>query len=747
MKVINKAIQSLSLVTVLFKIAVAETRILQDTMRPTRSKVEPFGYQSTKSNGHDVAAAMIAAENPEQGFFLTGTTTGISLSPEAENALHIGMHCYVMQVKPFEKNWVWVKKFGAYKAGVPTGTTCTSIETLPRKDGDTSTKLVVTGYTEGHELFNPEEGLLPFSEIEADDEAKEMETNVINGFVFVLEIDDSLATRKSINSSEIKLIAGKTIASRKVQYPVKVVSVSETDIVVASLVTDDTTPNTLAFMQLGLGQVGDFEPILEYGNFFDVQLQRISLAEDSPVMEKKWLTTFETDDGRGAHVTSLIFDKGEQDVIFGGTTHGTGQTFGKVDENLSNGNDYDGYLTKVDIDTGKFLGNNAKGSAVRIETNPGRDVFVNALCTSGRALYIVGSTNSNIDPTVIETDEEKREINMKLNAFIQKRELDSMKVVWTRQVSTADISGDIVVDDQDVEGLGCAIAHEEEIVYLTGVVHSGASVVDSNPGVGEKDVFVNGYDFLQGDSSERFPLTQIGSSADDLPAKSGGITIDEYGNAVLYGTTKGSLVSAKEVGPTKFAQSYSDIFLMSFLIDSAEHVALVENPQMPIIFRSPGRLRKSVQITLISIFSALGAIIIFLIAYTAGKRRTAEKIEHQQDKDIAKYLEEFEGGRRSASTPSGNGQLYDVSAYYGQNLAVGKDSDKTEPLPGEINLGQAGNTPAASGANDDSKTTYEELMESYKNIQKDLTVDGATPAAGTQFVIDKPNPENDQKIV
>jgi len=731
MKIINKAVQFVALIASFTNNAAATSRRLDDNKHPLLNKVEPFGYQSTQSKGHDIASSITPASKPHEGYFMTGTTTGIALSPEAENALHIGMHCYAMQVKPFAKKWAWVKKFGAYKNGVPTGTTCTSIATLDRKDGDTSTKVVVAGYTEGDEMFNPETGILPFSAIEADEEIKELEQNSINGFVLVLEIDDDLAPKSKMNSNEIKLIGGKMLTAEAVQYPVKVVAIDDTDIAVVSLVTDDGSLNLQARLQQGLGEVGDFEPIYKYGNFFNVQLQRFSLSGDSTVMERIWHQTFDTDDGRGAHVTSLVYDKQKKELLFAGTTHGKSKFFGEIDATKSNGSDFDGYITKVVAENGLF-DETVASSATRIETNPGKDVFINGLCTHGEALYIVGSTNSVIDPTFLTQKAQKDEAGLKMNAFIQKRNLQNMKTLWTRQLDTADISGDIVIDSQDVEGMGCAIAHEANLVYMTGTVHAGASVVASVPGTGENDAFINAYDFLNGNLVEDFPLTQIGSVNDDFVAKDGGgVTIDEYGNAVLFGTTSGSLVKEKDIGNTAFAQSYSDIFLMSFLVDSAEHVPLMQLPGDRSVGAVRG-MRKAVKTSLISVFSVLGAVVIFAIAFTAGKRRTTEKIEHDQEKDIARYLEEFEGGAKGSNA---NGNSCDVNGYYGnQNLAVGKDSDKTE-MPGEVSFN--------SGAKEDSKTTYDELMESYKNIQKDLSDD----AAGTEFVINKPNPEHDTEVV
>jgi len=730
------------------------------TVHPLLNKVQPFGFQSTKSLGHDIASSIIPSPNAKQGFFLSGTTTGFALSPDAETALHIGMHCYVMQVKPFEDDWVWVKKVGAYRNGFATGTTCTSIHSMPyKKDGsDESTRVVVTGYTEGNEIFNPEDGILPFSKVEADQETEAMETNKVNGFVIVLDVPNSLAERKTLNSSEIKLVAGKMLTGRKVQYPVTIAPVGHNSLVVASLVTDDGSLNLQAKLQQGLGEVGDFEPVYKYGNYFNVRIEKLVIS-DADVLTRNWSKTFSTNNGRGAHVTSLAYDEFADVVLFAGTTHGRGEAFGKFNPIQSNGNDYDGYVTKLDAKSGEIKTENGQALSARIETNPGKDEFINALCTHGRALYIVGSTNSIIDPTFGNSERTSIDSSMKMNAFIQKRQIGSLRVLWTRQIGTMNITGDSERDYQDVEGLGCAIAHDEDIVYLSGTVTAGASVVDGKPGTGEKDVFVQAFKSTPGTPSERFPLTQIGSQSDDFLAKDGGgLTIDQYGNAVLYGTTRGSLVSKKEMRDSRFATAYSDVFLMSFLVDEAEHVPQIEQfdskPLFIAVGRSKSKTRVSIEIAAISIFASAGVIILFLFAYHYGKTRTVNEIETQQDQDIARYLEEFEDGKRSVIVSSGNnddGQLYDISSYYGQNFAVGKDNDGSDDPhhPGEVSfsLGENKNPPAGGGETSaENKTTYDDLMKSYKSIQKDLSGD-APSAPSNQFVIENPNSDIDHKVI
>jgi len=723
-----------------------------DKLHPLlRNSIQPFGFQSTKSNGHDMAASIVSSPNPDQGFFITGTTTGIVLSPEAESSIHLGMQCYIMQVKPFEENWVWVKKLGAYKDALPTGTACTSVHAMRVNNYNNDdfnilnsvTRIVVTGYTEGDEIFTPENGILEFSKPESET----MERNKVNGFVIVLEIPNALSQKNSINSSEIKLVAGKMLTSYPVQYPLSVVSIDEENIVVASLVTDDDSLNYQARIQETLGQVSDFEPYYKYGNFFNIQLERLTFdsvsTESEQVMQRLWSKTYSTDNDRGAHVSSLLYDSLLDELIFAGTTHGQGEAFGTLNPEMSNGNDFDGFITKVMPSNGE-LATTENPYSVRLESNPGKEEFIHGMCTHGRALYIVGSTNSILDPTSFDDGSEIGDMEQ-MTAFIQKRELDDLDfVLWTRQVKAADIS--TAIEDPNIEGLGCAVAHDQELVYLSGTVSSGASVVKGAPGTGLTDVFVQAYVSTPGTPSPNFPIVQIGSTADDHLAIDKSLATDQYGNAVLCGTTRGSLIKEKEIGATNFAQSYADIFVMSFLAEDGDHLAPLETPGSGPIFRAPNSLKeksnsnRSAKIIGASLFASGSAILLFLLAFQYGKRRSVNQIEDQQDKDIARYLEEFEGGKAGPSFSEGDGQIYDVNNYYGGgNLAAGKDKDEAMVLPGEVmfNSGDSGTTTA-------NTATYDELMESYKSIQNDITTNQNNSA---QFVIDNPDFNLDLKVI
>jgi len=702
-------------------------------VHPFLHKVQPFGYQSTSSKGNDFAASIVKSPRIKQGFFATGTTSGMLLHTDnasGKNTFHAGMHCYLMQIKPFGENWNWIKKIGAFRNDNPKTTTCTSVRTLPPQEGDTETKVVVLGYTEGDVLFNPDDGNLKFSETENQNNA-EASLNRINGFAMMVTVPHSEEAKTKVDPAAIKITSGRMLNVEKVTYPISVTAVGGNDVVIVSQVSDETGVNLQAALKDASGNIGDFEPVFRYGQFFKVKVERLSYSDTGAVI-KIWSQIFDTDDGRGATVSSVLYDELEDAVTISGTTHGQGDAFGHMNAQTS-GTDLDGFVFTLDANSGTL----DKSMSIRIESVPGKDEIVSGMCkkVNGEALYIVGSTNAILDPDFVpayDVDFKQR----KLNAFIQKVNINNMKPIWTKQLGSINIRDDRTLDDQDVFGLGCAVDEEASAVYMTGTVSAGGSVVPNQFPTGEQDVFLAGFQSTRGTPLEDFPTVQLGSVMDEYVAKdSGGLTTDQYGNAVLFGTTKGNFIAEKPPKRTRFDPIFADVFFMSFLVTDSEHVSTIETATRDGIMSSANTdepvkgSASALEVTAISLFASAAIIAIFLLAYKYGKRHATSQIEHQTDQDIARYLEEFEGGDEagtkqttnssgSAANAAATGGMYDISSYYGQNFAMGKEvlaKDLMSP-PNEVSLPGGSVGSDLNSADENSTTTYDELMESYKNI-------------------------------
>lgn len=685
------------------------------------SKVQPFGYQSTTSTGNDFAASIVKSPRISQGYFATGTTSGMLLHTDEElgkSTLHAGMHCYVMQMKPFSESWTWMKKFGAFRNGSPTPTTCTSIRTLPVKEGDTDTKVVVSGYTEGDVLFNPDDGDLQFSVLSQLSEISrpELTTNKINGFTMILSVPLSEEEEQDdVDPQSVKVIGGKMLHADKVTYPISSTAVGKNDIVVVSMVTDQTGVNLETALKDASGDIGDFEPVFRYGQFFKVKVERLTFDPETSLVHKVWSVAHETDDGLGAHVSSVIYDELEDAVTIAGTTHGHGEAFGREEASASTESDLDGYFFTLHAETGKLV----KKISKRVETEPGKDEIISGMCkkTRGDAIYVVGSTNHVID----EMFEPAYNEAPKFNAFIRKINLATMEPIWTRQIGPINIRNDHTKDNQDVMGMGCAVDEEKSQVYVSGTVAAGASVVPGQFPTGEQDIFVAGFQSTHGTPLDSFPTKQLGSVMDEYVAKDGGgLTTDQYGNAVLFGTTKGNFIQEKPPKRTQFQMPLADIYFMSFLNDKGEHVSTIERATPDGIETSvmgDGAPTESMatpfEVGAITMFALAAVVSVFLLAYTYGKRRVASQIEFQTGQDIARYLEDYEQDGNSSSSNNNNNNS-------NSNFAIGdEESRKSAAMSRRVSLpdGDVEHNPASSTSTSAPiSQTYDDLMESYKNI-------------------------------
>lgn len=676
------------------------------------SKSEPFGFQSVNSRGHDIAMSVSKAPDGERsaggGYFVTGTTTGLALTTEFETALHAGMHCFVAQLKPFESDWFWFKKYGAYKGDEAVSTTCTSITVMKDSlDGQGAPRIVVVGYTEGNRIFNPQDGVPEFAKDGANPE------NKVNGFAILLELPHFDKLKKPFSSMDVKLLGGKMLDDFSVQYPVSVKSLSDTDFVVGQLVTDDDGTNIQYALSEELGKASIFEPGYKYGNQFTVRLERLSYDKELEVIRKEWGEAFGTKETerRSAYVWSVEYDQLRDVILFAGYTNGHGEVFGTVDNLSTDGSDVDGYIAKVDANTGKFTGTNSaepESFATRIFTQPSKDEFVNSICIHGRALYVVGSTTGMIDPTMKE-----RKLDDTVDAFVQKRTLDTMKVIWTKQISKklhTNENGDI----PSVHGYGCKVGsmadESEAVVYVSGTVDHASVVENGSGGNGGKDIYVAALRIEDGEKVEKFKKIQIGSELDDYVAKDrGGLEVDEHGNAVLFGTTKGELLGVKEQtrdGDSSLFQ-YADIFLMNFLPDGKHVVPVKPSYSSTHAAAEPESKKKKHPIViffivLLSIVVVTGAV---SFAFHIGKIRTETLIEQQQDQDIARYLEEFENGNMP-------------------NIAAGQFKDTDNEAIEESSYSFATGEDITGGT---ASTTYDDLMESYKNIMGSESIEDDTP--------------------
>jgi hypothetical protein len=180
--------------------------------------------------------------------------------------------------------------------------------------------------------------------------------------------------------------------------------------------------------------------------------------------------TLDVQDGK-ATIAGLLVS--EQYLIVAGSTNGSGSAVGNK---ISGHNDWDGYIGFLNALTGKV-----EHEAIRIDTE--LNDFVNDICLDDAYVYIVGTTEGNIEGGTGGG-----------GAFVFKMEIATGNVEWSRQFSGTNVEGLGCAVSQElwcVEGLGCTSQH---VVFIGGSTNAilGRNLDGHHPIADSKtrDVFV-----------------------------------------------------------------------------------------------------------------------------------------------------------------------------------------------------------------------------------------------------------------
>lgn len=362
-----------------------------------------------------------------------------------------------------------------------------------------------------------------------------------------------------------------------------------------------------------------------------------TIDENFIAMQHGWVQEFRPDQFEDVRPTGLLFApsgdfSGDGDLlIMIGTTAGRGVAFGTEEEQgifdtASNDKDLDGFVAKIRADTGAFGGGldfdsttNAlqNTESLRIMSNIGQTDTVVGMCATPlrpmaklqaktEFIYVVGSTTAVVQGVPSGTRSDtflsqypiNGDADSTMEAYLMKINLSTMNTVWTVQVGAV---SPIEADEWfkgSVFGYGCAVTRDGEDVYLTGLVKEGGVITDFSiedyeanylPGVraavGGTDVFVSSY--KTADGSVNF-MRQVGSTKNDFPSRgNGGITTDRFGNAVITGNTRGSLMRSRGKGEYIYGPDGEDaameVFVMSFDRITSNHVPVATDSTKPMI--------------------------------------------------------------------------------------------------------------------------------------------------------------------
>jgi len=268
--------------------------------------------------------------------------------------------------------------------------------------------------------------------------------------------------------------------------------------------------------------------------------------------------------------------------------------------------DWDGFVAKVGARTGTILRpledfNVANTWSYHLKSQPKRNDFIQSLCVPrfppGKldkvdyyptVAYVIGTTQGIVDGT------------QNGGAFIVQLDLDTMDVLWKKQIPGMNVHGMACQVLVDTESHGSTTrATTKDLIYIAGEVHGSMKVpVVEADGTkkeitttahGETDVWVAQLKASNGDVNW---VHQIGTSQQERLAQNvnnptisdgeqqsnigetgsgkGALVLDRHGHAIVYGTTNGPLARKSTSGDRN-----RDIFVLRFHKDDGSYQSIL----------------------------------------------------------------------------------------------------------------------------------------------------------------------------
>ncbi len=334
----------------------------------------------------------------------------------------------------------------------------------------------------------------------------------------------------------------------------------------------------------------------KFGTDFYVKVEQVTITPYEELLNVKptptehvkqtiksgWGFGFKLNDATDVRPSCVEFVKGrtpdEDLLLMGGTTRN------KLADG-SGAEEYDGFITKiippspapvVDMTTGATVEEAASGNSdsihnegthptKRIDSTTGRDETVTAICLPPPDAGGMGVTHAFV---VGSSTNPKGGKNGPSMAYLMKMRLDDMSTVWKEHVTSISSDGGV---GGDVLGQGCVVSNDGKIVYLSGTIdgasgmRTGFANSDVKPVGGVSDVFVVSYDVEFGNVKWE---QQLGTQYEDKLARGGGIKIDNDGNPMIMGSSRGGVQRSRE-GNSRMA---SDIFFMNLSRENGAHI-------------------------------------------------------------------------------------------------------------------------------------------------------------------------------
>lgn len=309
-------------------------------------------------------------------------------------------------------------------------------------------------------------------------------------------------------------------------------------------------------------------------------------------MSSGWGFGFKLNDAKDVRPSCVEFVKGKTPdddlLLLAGTTRKEGK----------NGyTELDGFVTKLippapspipDYTAGNLdaIETEGKNPTKRIDSTTGRDETATAICLPPANPNTGLITHAFVVGSIANSESESNPSGKDPSlAYILMMKLEDMSTIWKQRIPSIHPSG----IGGDVLGEGCAVSPDGTIVYLAGTI-DGGSVLNtgskknlSNPSDpnsapvkpvgGKSDVFVVAYDVVFGNI---IWAKQFGTIHEDKLARGGGISVDNEGNVIIMGSTRGPLQRYRTHEMNEKLQTEerlaSDIFVMSLSEESGEYI-------------------------------------------------------------------------------------------------------------------------------------------------------------------------------
>ena len=558
----------------------------QGNLRKLQSSTQvPFGFQSGPDPGPSYGGSVVYRPDSHR-IYVTGSTYGnyfksVNVADANSNQASQQSSCFlgiaeIPSADNAETPMTWIHA-QQWETTAPEACNVIQVDSnpinLPENNTDIQEKMYLLGYTATNGLM---ENLRLESTFPAQQYGMIMDVDVVN---------------QPDGTSPISTTfwGGRILQDGPVQYPIDMTLDDDGNIYVVSLQTYDSNPSTVKSNpnQVAKQMVNPW--LTPFGNEYNMLVEQFlydnpgyddgkglpadpsNVPIDTTIVDN-WRKPYGPKGSGSAIVSGVAYLGGLLVVV--GSTNGHSEVFGNeiTTNSINPDTSMDGFITKLIPESGSYyqfvVDNGApdiaqesqpahKRSATTIESIDSKDDFIMGMCSSPADpdnFYVVGTTEGQME----------KEVNMlvegEIHAFIAKINLWTLLPVWRKQVGGNAVNKDVV------RGMACAVTADAQDVYMAGIVEDGASLsLYNQESFGKDDIFL--LQTKAEDGQLQF-LRQIGTSGSDR-LSTGGLTTDEFGNAILMGHTEGSFFRSRQFDQD--SEKTDDLFIMTVMRDTGDY--------------------------------------------------------------------------------------------------------------------------------------------------------------------------------